>query len=92
MEKFHELYFEEDEIPARMREGLRDLELISGSETHCRRYILLLARTCDVRTFFFIKLFSESSIFPISLMCACGPEPQLGSDFEVFSDLLMNAV
>ena len=53
MEKFHEHYFEEDEIPARMREGLRDLELISGSETHCRRYILLLARTCDVRTFFY---------------------------------------
>ena len=55
MEKFHELYFEEDEIPARMRKGLRDLELISGSETHCRRYILLLARTCDVRTFFLLN-------------------------------------
>ena len=62
MEKFHELYFEEDEIPARMREGLRDLELISGSETHCRRYILLLARTCDVRTFFLLNCFLKANV------------------------------
>ena len=63
MEKFHELYFEEDKIPAKMREGLRDLELISGSETHCRRYILLLARTCDVRTFFLLNCFLKVLFF-----------------------------
>ena len=76
MEKFHELYFEEDEIPARMREGLRDLELISGSETHCRRYILLLARTCDVRTV--CCLCGQGRQLDFCILCLCRKDVSKG--------------
>ena len=31
-----------------MQENLKDYSLISERETHCRRYLLLLAKTCNV--------------------------------------------
>ena len=47
--KFHELFFKTEPIPPEMLKGLNDYHLISGKPTHCMRYLLLLAETCNVR-------------------------------------------
>ena len=49
MAKVHELLFKMDPIPIDMMAGLTDYHLVSGNPTHARRYLLILAETCNVR-------------------------------------------
>ena len=49
MSRVHELLFTMDPIPEAMLAGLTDYHLVSGNPTHARRYLLILAETCNVR-------------------------------------------
>ena len=47
---FHDLYFKKDPIPPHLKKGLKEMDFVSeDGGTTCRRYLLLLAETCQVR-------------------------------------------
>ena len=50
MTGFHDLYFEKVPIPAHLAKDLKKLKFISeDGGTTCRRFLLLLAQTCQVQ-------------------------------------------
>ena len=48
MSKMHDLLFKMDDIPLDILSTLRDYHLVSGQPTKARRYLLILAETCNV--------------------------------------------
>ena len=47
---FHDLFFKKDPIPPHLKKDLKEDEFISeDGGTTCRRYVLLLAETCQVQ-------------------------------------------
>ena len=51
MEGFADLYFTRDAIPDDMSEGVEEISFISEDKETCCRYVLLLAKTCQVKNF-----------------------------------------
>ena len=49
MEGFADLYFTRDAIPDNMSEGVEEISFISEDKETCCRYVLLLAKTCQVK-------------------------------------------
>ena len=49
MREFHKLYFEKDPIPPELKKDLQELDFISADKETCCRYLLLLAKTCQVQ-------------------------------------------
>ena len=49
MEGFADLYFTRDAIPDDMSEGVEEISFISEDKETCCRYVLLLAKTCQVK-------------------------------------------
>ena len=48
MRGFHDLFFARDPIPESLREQLVSCDAVSEDGETCRRYLLLLAQTCQV--------------------------------------------
>ena len=49
MEGFADLYFTRDAIPDNMSEGVEEISFIPEDKETCCRYVLLLAKTCQVK-------------------------------------------
>ena len=70
MRGFHELYFEKDPIPASLSEQLDNFEMISEDGETCRRYLVLLAQTCQVMVMaMFAMVMPMINMFIVMLAC-----------------------